>query len=83
MRKFVLKYMYLGVFMENIINRQFAYNEIYYHPAHMSVSRRRVLSMSVLLFGRQGLDEAPLSVSACVVLLLLIISCASVWCVGC
>ena len=64
MRNCVSKYMYLGVIMENIINCQFAYNEIYYHPAHVSVSRRRVLSMSVLLFGRQGLDEAPLSVPA-------------------
>ena len=62
--------------MENIINRQFAYNEKYYQPAHMSVSRRRALSNSVLLFGRQGLDEAPLSEPACFILLSLIARCA-------
>ena len=62
--------------MENIINRQFAYNEKYYQPAHMGVSRRRTLSNSVLLFGRQGLDEAPLSEPACFILLSLIVRCA-------
>ena len=62
--------------MENIINRQFAYNEKYYQPAHMNVSSRRVLSNSVLLFGRQGLDEAPLSEPVCFILLSLIVSCA-------
>ena len=54
MRIFFKKYMYLGALMETIINRQFAYNEKYYQPAHMSVSRRRVLSNSVLLFGGGG-----------------------------
>ena len=62
--------------MENIINRQFACNEKYYQPAHMSVSRRRALSNSVLLFGRQGLDEAPLSEPACFIILSLIVRCA-------
>ena len=68
--------MYIGALMENVINRQFAYNEKYYQPAHMSVSRWRVLFNSVLLFGRQGLDEAPLSEPACFLLLSLIVSCA-------
>lgn len=76
MSKFVIKYIYLGVFMESIINRQFSYNGIYYLPNYMSVSRRRVLSMSVLLFEWQGLDEAPLIFPAWFVLLLLIVSCA-------
>ena len=70
---FFLKYMYLGALVENIINRQFAYNEKYYQPAHMSVS---ALSNSVLLFGRQGLDEAPLSEPACFIILSLIVRCA-------